>query len=86
MSLSTTVIVQGKVSRLSERSGVSKTTNQPYRIVSAIVIGDLTMGEVTLPDTITVQQGQQVTLLCEVSTFRDDDQLRAVQLLDPAAK
>jgi hypothetical protein len=40
------------------------------------------MGEVTLPDEIKLQVNQVVTLLCEVSTFRDDDQLRALQLLD----
>lgn len=84
MALSTTLILDGTVQRLTVREGVSKTTQQPYKITSAIVIGPLTMGDVTLPDTIAVAQGQHVQLLVEVSTFRDEDQLRALQLLNPA--
>ena len=82
MSLSTTVIVVGKVTRLNVREGVAAATGKPYKITSAIIVGDQTMGEVTLPDSIVLQNGQGVTLLCEVSTFRDDDQLRAVEWLD----
>jgi len=82
MSLATSVILAGTVQRMSERSGTSATSGKPYRIVQAIIIGPKTMGEVTLPDEIQLAQGQTVTLLCEVSTYRDDDQLRAVEILD----
>lgn len=86
MSLPTTVILQGTVSRLDVREGLAKESGKPYRIVTAVVVGDQTMGAVTLPDEISLAKGQRVTLLCEVSTFRDDDQLRAVEWLDrPAA-
>lgn len=82
MSLSTTVILQGRAQRITVREGTAKESGKPYRIVSAIVVGPLTMGAVTLPDSIVVEEGHDVTLLCEVSTYRDDDQLRAVQLIN----
>ena len=82
MSLPTAVILQGIVSRIDVREGTAAASGKPYRIVTAIVVGDRTMGAVTLPDDITLVKGASVTLLCEVSTYRDDDQLRAVEWLD----
>lgn len=82
MSLPTAVILQGIVSRIDVREGVAAASGKPYKITTAIVVGDQTMGAVTLPDEIALRKGMTVALLCEVSTYRDDDQLRAIEWLD----
>ena len=43
MSLSTTVILQGRAQRITVREGTAKESGKPYRIVSAIVVGPLTL-------------------------------------------
>lgn len=86
MALSTTLILDGKVTRQSLREGVSARTGRDYSIRTAVIVGDLCMGQVTVPDDIVLVDNESYALLVEVSTFNDDDQLRAVKVLrGPAA-
>lgn len=79
MAIQTRVIVQGAmVMPPSVREGTSN-AGKAYKITSAIFVGTDCMAEVSMGDLTLPKIGDQVTIQCEVSSFRDEDQLRAVK-------
>lgn len=82
MSLATHVIIDGNAVRISERTGKIKNgdrAGQDFKVVTATVFGQHCQAEVTIPDGLTAPEvGKRVVMQCEVSTYRDDDQLRLV--------
>jgi hypothetical protein len=79
MAIQTRVIVQGAmVMAPSIREGVAQ-SGKPYKITSAIIVGQDCMAEVSMGDLTLPKIGEQITLQCEVSSYRDEDQLRAVK-------
>lgn len=84
MPIPTSVILQGRVARLDVFSGLAKESGQPFRILTATVIGDPTMGTCQIPDDLEnqVKEGQVYTFLCEAGAYRGQDSMRVVRILD----
>lgn len=82
MSVTTQAIVQGTVARVSERKVIGTqgaNAGKEFVIKSAVVVGDHCLAEVSFRDPIGLpKQGDFVTIAVEVSSFRDDDQCRAI--------
>lgn len=80
MAIQTRVIVQGAmVMPPTIREGIANGSGKAYKITTAIIVGQDCMAEVSMGDLTLPKVGEPVTLQCEVSSYRDEDQLRAVK-------
>lgn len=71
--------VRGTVLLTEDRSGTSRTTNEPYRIRTARVLVEETgITEVRLPDTLMPIKGEAVDWLCEFSVYGSRLQARVL--------
>lgn len=82
MSVNTTVIIEGFVSRVSVREIPARAAapgvaaREAMQFTNVLVVGDYTLADCTLGRDVSVPpQGTFITAEATVSTFRDDDQI-----------
>lgn len=80
MAVSTRLQGFGTVMSLDSRSGVAKSTGQPFSINTALIVGDGTLVDARVPDALLQdviaahRDATPVHVFVTVSTYRDDDQ------------
>lgn len=85
MSVSTRVILQGKVVASSTRSGVSlkdPANPKPWSFDTVFIIGEHTVAEAQLGDGVAaIPVGSTVTAVAQLGVYAGDDSVTLVQLL-----
>jgi len=88
MAVKTKLEARGIIAAVTTRTGVTKTTGEVWERVQAVVIGPSTIAQVDVtdhPEKVKLSSGQSVAWLVEVGSFRDEDQVRFVSVLDVKA-
>jgi len=88
MAVKTKLEARGVIAALTTRSGVSQKSGEVWERVQAVVIGPSTIAQVDVtdhPEVGKLNTGQNVAWLVEVGSFRDEDQVRFVSVLDVKA-
>jgi RPA family protein len=91
MSLATRVIVAGTVQDISHAQGVVARTGEAWERHKVVVFGQAGSGVVAeigfqgadKAVALSLQLGDSISVLAEVSVFRDDDSLKFVRVLPP---
>ena len=89
MSLSTKLLVHGRVANVAHRE-ITATKEGPnkgkkYTFTDVTVIGDFSLAEFRLADGLGVPElGQTITGLVEIGVYRDDDQSTLLTYVDLA--
>lgn len=85
MSVKTTAIVQGIVSRISERSG--EKDGKKWSMTNVVIIGDDTLADCVLARGVAVPSfGEFVTARIEVGVFNADDNVTLVEYVEVVGK
>lgn len=88
MAVQTNVIVLGRVARVSVREGKIKNgarQGEPYKITSVLIIGSVVTAQCELNEALGIPEvGALVAARASVGVFREDDQLRIEEWVDPA--
>lgn len=83
MAVKTSLIAEGVVVRVSERSVTVKATGEVLTFVNALIVGDVCMVEAQISrDIEPPKKGQEVRCRISVGVYRDDDQTVIEEWLD----
>jgi hypothetical protein len=88
MAVKTNAIVEGVVSRVTQRAYPAiEGKREAGTITEVLVVGDYTLASCTLGRGVEVPtHGQFITALVEIDIYRDDDSVKIVEYIDPVVK